>query len=242
MSGQASKNYILQVMIILSEMRNKKTISLIIPTKNEEGNLQKVLDTIPKFIDEILIVDGYSEDKTVEIAKQNNCKVYFDKGAKGSAVRLGVKKAKGDYMIMMDADCSMRPIEFGLMLEALDAGYDFCLGSRFLQGGGTDDMTWYRKLGNKLFVFIVNKLWKMNYSDLCYGYRSFRREAFAKLDLKSNDFSIETEMSIKIAKKRLKAVEVPSFEKSRFSGKGNLRTIRDGWRISKRIIYEMVHK
>jgi glycosyltransferase involved in cell wall biosynthesis len=221
-------------------MRNKKSITLLIPTKNEEGNLQKLLDTIPGFIDEIIIVDGYSEDKTVEIANKNKCKVYFDRGAKGSAVRLGVKKAKGDYVIMMDADCSMRAAEFGLMLEALDAGYDFCLGSRFIQGGGTDDMTWYRKLGNKLFISIVNILWGMNYSDLCYGYRSFRRPAFAKLGLESTDFSIETEMSIKIAKRGLKAIEVPSFEKSRYSGKGNLRTFRDGWRILKRIVFELL--
>lgn len=220
-------------------MRNGKTISLIIPTKNEEGNLKRVLETIPSYIDEIIVVDAHSKDRTVEIAKAYGCRVYYDRKGKGSAVILGVKKAKGDYVIMMDADCSNRAVEFGMLIEGLEAGYDFCFGSRFIQGGGSDEMQWYRRLGNKFFITLVNLIWGMNYSDLCYGYRSFRRSAFNKLGLKSPDFSIETEMSIKVAKKRMKVVEIPSFEKSRFSGKGNLRTFKDGWRILKRIAFEL---
>jgi len=220
-------------------MKAKKRISLIIPTKNEQGNLQKVLDTIPSYIDEIIVVDGHSTDKTVEIAKKNRCKVYFDDGMKGSAVRLGVEKAKGDYIIMMDADCSNSSVEFGLLIEGLEAGFDFCFGSRFIQGGGSDDMPWYRVLGNKLFVWIVNTNWSMKYSDLCYGYRSFKRDSFRKLGLESTDFSIETEMSIKVAKKGFKVVEIPSFEKARYSGSGNLRTLKDGYRIAKRIFLEL---
>jgi glycosyltransferase involved in cell wall biosynthesis len=223
-------------------MRNNKAISLVIPTKNEEGNLQRVLSTIPDFIDEILVVDGYSKDKTVEIAKKNKCRVLFDRGGKGSAVKIGVKKARGEYVIMMDADCSNRAVEFGMLLEGLEAGYDFCFGSRFIQGGGSDDMPFYRVLGNKFFVMVVNLIWGMKYSDLCYGYRSFRKQAFESLNLRSTDFSIETEMSIQVAKRRMRVVEIPSFEKARHSGKGNLRTLKDGWRITKRILAEIFRK
>ncbi len=219
-------------------MKGNKKITLLIPTKNEEGNLQKVLDTIPDYIDEIIVVDGYSKDKTVDIAKKNKCKIYLDKGQKGSAVRLGVKKATGDYVIMMDADCSNRSIEFELLIAGLEAGYDFCFGSRFIQGGGSDDMPWYRILGNKFFILLVNTIWGTRYSDLCYGYRSFKRKAFLKLGLNSEDFSIETEMSIKVAKGGFEVIEIPSFEKARHAGVGNLRTIKDGYRISKRILIE----
>ncbi len=221
-------------------MLNGKRISLVIPTKNEEGNLARVLRAIPKYIDEIIVVDGYSKDRTVEIAKRFGCKVYFDRHGKGSAVRLGVKKATGDYIIMMDADCSNRTIEFGMLIEGLNAGYDFCFGSRFIQGGGSDDMPLLRRLGNKFFVFVVNKIWRMKYSDLCYGYRSFKKKAFEKLNLKSKDFSIETEMSIKAAKLGMRVVEVPSFEKARHSGEGKLRTFRDGWLILKKILHELI--
>ncbi len=223
-------------------MRDGKRISLIIPTKNEAGNLQRVLDTIPKYIDEIIVIDAYSKDGTIEIARKNNCKIFFDNHGKGSAVLVGVKKATGDFVIMMDADCSNRAVEFGLLIEGLEAGYDFCFGSRFIQGGGSDDMPWYRRIGNKFFVLLVNTFWGTKYSDLCYGYRSFRRNAFGKLDLKSRDFSIETEMSIHAAKKKMRVIEIPSFEKARHSGRGNLRTFRDGYRIIKKIVKEIFTK
>lgn len=220
-------------------MKGNSTISVIIPTLNEEENLPIVLDSLPEEIDEVIIVDGHSKDKTVEIAKNYGHKVIYDTKGKGSALRKGAKEAKGDIVINMDADCSNKASELGLLLEGIKAGYDICMGSRFIQGGGTEDMPWYRKLGNKFFVFLVNLFWGTNYSDLCYGYRSFRKGVMEKLDLESEGFGIETEMSIRAAKKNLKILEVPSFEKKRKSGKGNLRTFSDGWNILKRILKEL---
>jgi glycosyltransferase involved in cell wall biosynthesis len=150
-----------------------------------------------------------------------------------------MKAAKGDIVIMMDADCSHKSSEIGLLTEGIKAGFDVCMGSRFIQGGGTEDMSWHRKMGNKIFVFLVNSIWRMNYSDLCYGYRSFRKNCINKLNLKQDGFGIETEISIKAAKKKLRVLEVPSYEKARDSGEGRLRTFSDGWRIFKTIIHEM---
>lgn len=214
-------------------------VSIVIPTLNEEQNLQKVLRSIPKDIYEVIIVDGHSKDKTVEIAKKFGAKVVFDDKGKGSALRKGMKTAKGDIVIMMDADCSHKSSEIGLLTEGIKAGFDVCMGSRFIQGGGTEDMSWYREIGNKFFVFLVNLIWRMNYSDLCYGYRSFRKNCINKLDLKEDGFGIETEISIKAAKKKLRILEVPSYEKARDSGEGRLRTFNDGWQIFKTIICEM---
>lgn len=223
-------------------MKYNKKISLIIPTLNEAKNLPFVLRQIPQYVDETVIVDGYSTDNTAEIANQLGCKVYYDNIGKGSALIKGVQVCTGDYIIMMDADWSHRVEELGLLIEGLEVGYDFCMGSRFIQGGGSDDMTFIRRLGNKFFVHIVNIFFGTNYSDLCYGYRAFRKEVFKDLNLKSTGFSIETEISIKAAKNKLRILEVPSFEKQRKHGEGKLRGIVDGWKIAAIILREIIRK
>lgn len=217
-------------------------VSVVIPTLNEEKNLPIVLRDLKKIkcVDEIIVVDKYSKDRTVEIAKKFGCKVFYDDKGKGSALRKGMMLAKKEVVINMDADCSMIAKEILLLKAGIEAGYDVCMGSRFIQGGGTEDMPLFRKMGNKFFVFLVNSLWGMNYSDLCYGYRAFRKSVIKKLDLKRNGFGIETEISIKTAKKNLRVLEVPSFEKARKYGKGNLRTFRDGWNILKTILSEFI--
>lgn len=217
----------------------KEKISVVIPTLNEEKNLPYLLNTIPKYVFEVIVVDGYSKDKTVEIAKKYNTKILYDREGKGSALIKGLNASKGDIVIMMDADCSHKTEEFELLIGGIKSGYDVCMGSRFIQGGGTLDMPLLRKFGNKFFVFLVNLFWKMNYSDLCYGYRSFNRNAIKQLNLDSKGFAIETEISIKAAKNKLKVLEVPSFEKKRKSGKGKLKTFKHGKEISKRIITEL---
>ena len=194
-------------------------ISIIIPTLNEEKNLSYVLKDVKKWFlrnkmeHEILVVDGYSSDTTVQIAKRNGARVLYDSIGKGSALRVGMKKARGDIIIMMDADYSHRAVEFGLLIEGIRAGYDVCMGSRFIQGGGSDDITFLRRIGNKFFVNLVNIIWGTKYSDLCYGYRSFNKKAIHKLKLTSNGFGIETEISIKSAKLKLRVLEIPSYEK-----------------------------
>ncbi|MGC9149835.1 MAG: glycosyltransferase family 2 protein [Candidatus Micrarchaeia archaeon] len=217
-------------------------ISIVIPTLNEEKNLPYVLKDIEKFFEkkgleyEVIVVDGYSEDRTVEIAKKFKAKVLFDEFGKGSALIKGMKAAKGEIIISMDADCSNRVNELELLISGIKAGYDACFGSRFLQGGGTGDMPLIRKIGNKFFVFLVNILYGAKYSDLCYGYRSFKKEAIKKLKLEEKGFGIETEISIKAMKNDLKVLEVPSFEKPRKFGKGNLKTLSDGLTILKVIL------
>ncbi len=230
-------------------MPQKQLVSIVIPTLNEEKNLGRVIKEIRKFFEsrrdlryEIIVVDGHSTDRTVEIARRLGCKVLFDELGKGSALRKGMKAARGSIVVTMDADLSHRAIELGMLIEAIKAGYDVAMGSRFIQGGGTEDMPWYRKLGNKFFVWLVNLIWGTKYSDLCYGYRSFNRRVLKALlpKLTCNGFGIETEISIKAAKLGLKCVEIPSFEKPRASGEGKLKTFRDGVSILRTILKELL--
>ena len=220
---------------------SKKLISVVIPTLNEEGNIGKTIKEVKKELKkygyryEIIVVDCHSIDKTVEIAKSLGAKILYDSVGKGSALRKGMKKAKGDIIISMDADLSNKPNELRLLISGIEIGYDICMGSRFIVGGGTEDMPLFRKFGNKIFVMLVNLFFRTNYTDLCYGYRGFRKGIINKLGLKEDKFGIETEISIKAAKLGLKVLEVPSFEKKRGSGEGKLRSFRDGYAILKTI-------
>ncbi|MBN2422229.1 glycosyltransferase family 2 protein [Candidatus Woesearchaeota archaeon] len=223
-------------------MKKNKKISLVIPTLNEEKNIAFLLKKIPGYIDEIIIVDGYSRDRTVAVAKKFNCRMFFDKFGKGSAITKGIKKSKGDFIIIMDADLSHKTDEINLLINGLLKGYDVTMGSRFIKGGGSRDISFIRVMGNKFFVILVNFLFRAKYTDLCYGYRAFKRESVNVLNLKSKGFSIETEISIKCAKKKLKVLEIPSFEKKRRFGKGKLRAIEDGLKIMETIIKEVVNR
>ncbi len=213
--------------------------SIVIPTLNEEKNLEILLSNIGKKNYEVLVVDGCSTDNTIKIAKKFRVKLLFDENGKGAALRKGMSAAKNDIIVAMDADLSHRISELKLLIEAIKSGHDICMGSRFIIGGGTDDMPFHRKIGNKFFIFLVNKIWKTNYSDLCYGYRSFKKDVVKNLNLESDGFGIEAEISIKAAKKKLDVIEIPSYEKKRKYGDGKLSSIKDGLSIFKRILKEI---
>jgi len=210
-------------------------VSVIIPTLNEEGNIGHVIRRVRKVLDgakyEILVVDGYSKDRTVPIATSMGARIIYDSKGKGSALIKGFAAARGDILVSMDADLSNEPKEMRLLIDSIEIGYDICMGSRFITGGGTQDMPAFRKFGNRMFVGMVNMFFHSNYSDLCYGYRSFRKDRIKGLRLSENKFAIETEISIMAAKRGLKVIEIPSVEKKRRAGEAKLRTFSDGWSI-----------
>lgn len=140
----------------------------------------------------------------------------------------------------MDADGSNDPREIPILIDPVLNGFDVSKASRLLPGGGSDDFTPFRRFGNKIFVTMVNAMYNTNYTDLCYGYRAFKKEALEKINCVSNGFEIETEQSILMAKAGLKIKEVPSFEAKRKYGDSRLNSFRDGWRILAVIINEYI--
>ncbi|MCL5037150.1 MAG: glycosyltransferase family 2 protein [Chloroflexi bacterium] len=227
----------------------KEKISIIIPTLNEAENLPFVFGDILRVMKnsdypwfEILVIDGGSKDRTVETSKKFGAKVVRHEGGKGSALRRGMEEAEGDIIITMDADCSNVAEEILLLIKGIEDGHDVCMGSRFMPGGKSDDISLIRKTGNKFFVSLVNFFWKTNYTDLCYGYRSFRRSCISKLKTSTDGFGIETEIAILAARNKLNVIEIPSFEKKRRHGSGKLRTLRDGHIILMTIIRELFRK
>lgn len=215
-------------------------VSVIIPAMNEEKNLAHVLTRIPTWVSEIILVDGNSVDATVEVARRlvpDIVVVGQDRPGKGAALRAGFKAARGEIIVMLDADGSTDPAEIPAFVGALLAGADFVKGSRFLQGGGTDDMEWYRRLGNWGFVRLVRWRFGGKFTDLCYGYNAFWRDVLQHLSLEADDgFEIETSMNVQALRARLDVREIPSNEFRRIHGKSHLRTFPDGWRVLSKLV------
>jgi glycosyltransferase involved in cell wall biosynthesis len=217
------------------------TVSVVLPAKNESRNIEWVLRLIPDTIDQVVLVDGLSHDRTVEIAQMvqpDLSVVHEDRRGKGVALRSGFEAATGDFIVMLDADGSMDPREIGLFVDKLARGYDVAKGSRFVSGGGSSDITFVRSIGNRLLLIATNLMFRTSYTDLCYGYVAFRRSALDRMDLSANGFDIEAQIVAQASRAGLKVAEVPSFESPRRFGTSNLRAIQDGWKILRRLVAE----
>jgi glycosyltransferase involved in cell wall biosynthesis len=216
-------------------------VSVVIPAMNEAENLPYVFKTLPEWIHEVVLVDGNSTDATVEVAREMwpGVKVVRQRGrGKGDALITGFAACTGDIIVMVDADGSADGSEIVSYVSALVSGADFAKGSRFANGGGTDDMTLVRRLGNRVLCAIVNRKFGARYTDLCYGYNAFWRHCLDKIELDCTGFEVETLMNIRVVKAGLKVQEIPSHEYLRIHGTSNLRAVRDGLRVLKVILRE----
>jgi len=221
-------------------------VTVIIPTLNEERSIAEVIGELNHLgYNNILIADGNSRDRTVEIAKEFGANIMIQNGrGKGTALRQAFNHAclDGDVVVMLDADGSMSPKEIPILIDALDSGADLVKASRFLRYGYSEDMNLIRRIGNRFFIMLVNTFWSAGYTDLCYGFGAFRKDTVRKLYpyLKAKNFEIETEIFIKAKKLGLNVTEVPSIEFRRKHGKSNLNAILDGVRILRTIFTELI--
>jgi glycosyltransferase involved in cell wall biosynthesis len=221
------------------------TVSVVIPTLNEALNLPHVLPRLPAMVTEVVIVDGDSTDGTIDVALalRPDARIVRQVGrGKGSALRSGFAEARGDIIVSIDADGSTDPDEIELFVEALVSGADYVKGSRFLQGGGSTDLTRLRSSGNLGLTYLVRVVHGARFTDLCYGYNAFWADVLPLLDLRSTGFEIETEMNLRAHHAGLRIVEVPSQEVDRIHGTSNLRPFHDGWRVLKMILRERVRQ
>ena len=219
------------------------SISVVIPTLNEARNLPYVLPLIPTWVHEIIIVDGRSTDDTIAVARElrDDVRIVLEpRRGTGAALRRGFGAASGDIIVMMDADGSMNANELILLVAALMSGADVAKGSRFIEGGGSSDLSILRTAGNWGLTTAVRVLYGGRFSDLCYGYMAFWRRCLPALDSRRDGFEIEACLNVLAIKNNLKIIEVPSFEAERIHGASNLRAFSDGWRVLKTILEERV--
>ena len=221
------------------------TVSVIIPTLNEEGSLAWVLENLPIWVDEVVVVDGLSTDATELLARRMRPDakvVHQHRRGKGAALRAGFAAATGDIIVMIDADGSNDPAEIPRFVEALLAGNDFAKGSRFTDGGYSHDITPLRSGGNRALGLMVNVLFRTHYTDLCYGYNAFWRHCLPDMNVTCTGFEVETLINVRVARAGLSVAEVPSIEHTRLHGESNLRAVRDGFRVLRAILGERLSR
>ena len=231
------------------------SVSVVVPALNEARNIPHVFDRMPADIHEIILVDGLSVDDTVAVARQVRPDVRVvvqTRRGKGNALACGFAAATGDIIAMVDADGSADPAEIPRFVDALLRGGDFAKGSRFMEGGGSSDITRLRSFGSYVLTAVFNACYGRNYSDLCYGFNVFWRRHVSVLNLDTTSpprpdggrwlwgdgFEIETLIHVRAAKAGLVVTEVPSFEYSRVHGVSNLNAFRDGRRVLRTILTE----
>lgn len=208
---------------------DKNKISIVIPSKNEADGLSKVIKSLKKYSTDIVVVDGHSTDNTKEICKKENVRYFLDSGkGKGAGVRLGISKAKNNYVIIFDADGSPDERDIPKLFSHLTTNnLDMVIASR--RTGGSFDFAInpdgiMRTIGSDTMTLLVNAKFKTNFSDILYCYRIFKKSSFKNIKLTSDTFDIEQEMLIKGLKKGLKIDEYPSRERARAWGKSKLKT------------------
>ena len=236
-------------------MHNNYSVSLIIPAMNESATLTSIIDSVPTYVDEIIVIDGRSKDNTFEIASNHprvNKVIRQRSRGKGAALSLGFAMATCDLVAIIDADGSMDPAELRDFLNMFPRA-EIVKGSRSKKMGGTSaDLTIVRDLGNRVLTKLCNFWFKENWTDLAYGYAVVDRKALGKLGLSSYDemgsvfghksygqgFEIEALIFCRSSKWGFRVLEVASAEHRRISGSSNLRAIRDGFRVLSAIIIE----
>lgn len=215
------------------------SVSVVIPTLNEEANIGWVLQRMPAWVDEVIIVDGGSKDRTVEVARamRPDVVVVTDlRKGKGIALRTGFAAATCEVIVMIDADGSMDPDEIESYVRAVDAGYDLVKGSRACPGGGSTDLTPTRQLGNFCLRGMVNLLYASDFTELCYGFMALRRSSVPAMDLTADGFEIETQIVVNSLRRGLRIAEIPSHEAERLNGVSHLHPVRDGLRVLRTIL------
>lgn len=210
-------------------------LSIVIPVYNEEKTLLKILEKVraQPFDKEIILVDDGSTDGTREILENlefSEVRVFLhqENQGKGAALRTGFKEVTGDIVIIQDADLEYNPEEYGSLIQPiLDDYADVVYGARFL-GGPHRVLYFWHYCGNKLLTLITNVLFNINLNDMETCYKVFRKEALEGVEITSNRFGFEPEITARMVRANQRIYEVPISYFGRTYEEGKKITWKDG--------------
>jgi glycosyltransferase involved in cell wall biosynthesis len=220
-------------------------LSVLVPVYNEERTLEEVVRRVCaiQLSKEIILIDDGSKDRSREILTRmqeeagqandplNTIKIFFqsENQGKGAAIKTAISHATGDIVIVQDADLEYDPKDYPSLLEPIqDGSADVVYGTRFAGGGAHRVLFFWHSLGNRTLTLLSNMLTNLNLSDMEVGYKVFRAEVLKGIELKSNRFGFEPEITMKLAKKRCRFYEVPISYHGRTYEEGKKITWKDG--------------
>jgi glycosyltransferase involved in cell wall biosynthesis len=220
-------------------------LSVLVPVYNEEKTLEEVVRRVAAvpIAKEIVLVDDGSCDRSREILTRleeenrrlkdsvNEVKIFFQphNQGKGAAIRTAISHATGDVVLIQDADLEYDPKDYDQLLQPIQSGLaDVVYGTRFAGGGAHRVLFFWHSLGNRLLTLLSNMLTNLNLSDMEVGYKVFRAEVLRGIDLKSNRFGFEPEITMKLAKRGCRFYEVPISYYGRTYQEGKKITWKDG--------------
>ncbi len=209
-----------------------KELTLVIPAKNEAECLPNVLNELKNFDCKKIIIIPKTDLNTQNAVKNLDCKIIMqnDDGF-GSALIQGIKEVETNFLCIFNADGSFDPQYLKNMYNELLNNCDFVFNSRYENSGGSDDDTFLTLVGNRIFTFICNLLFRLNISDVLFTYVMGKTLAFKSLDLKRKDFRFCIELPTLAKFKKYKFISKSSYERLRLSGRKKVNEFKDGFLI-----------
>ena len=209
-----------------------KELTLVIPAKDEAECLPRVLDELKNFDCKKIIIIPETDLNTRNSIKNFDCKIITQKvGGFGEALIQGIKEVETNFLCIFNADGSFDPQYLKNMYNELLNNCDFVFNSRYENSGGSDDDTFLTLVGNRIFTFICNLLFRLNISDVLFTYVMGKTLAFKSLDLKRKDFRFCIELPVLAKFKKYKFISKPSYERSRLTGRKKVNELKDGFLI-----------
>ena len=209
-----------------------KKLTLVIPAKDEAECLPRVLNELKNFDCKKIIIIPETDLNTQNAVKNFDCKIITQKaGGFGGALIQGIKEVETNFLCIFNADGSFDPQYLKNMYNELLNNCDFVFNSRYENSGGSDDDTFLTLVGNRIFTFICNLLFRLNISDVLFTYVMGKTLAFKSLDLKRKDFRFCIELPVLAKFKKYKFISKPSYERPRLTGRKKVNELKDGFLI-----------